>query len=82
MHHGNGADRPVIRQNRPVSIQDPASGRLDGALPLMQILGLLTVIGRFSQHQPSQPHRQQCQRRRADKKNQGGLFSVKYLQLS
>ena len=52
---GNGAHRSVIRDHHPARVDDPASGRLDGALPLMEVLGQAAVMLRAKDHEKAQP---------------------------
>ena len=80
MYHRNRTDRLIIRQHRPVNIQDPASGCLDIPFSFMKIRSLFIIIFRTEQHQPGQTSHQPKQHDRTENENQQDLFFMKNLQ--
>ena len=71
MDHGNGADGPVGCDHRSISIQDPASGRLNRTFPLMQLFCHLTVMVRPVQHKKHKPPSQPCHTKTQQAKQDG-----------
>ncbi len=55
---GYGAHCPVVRQHRAVAVKDAAPGRLDAALPFMELVGHSGIVLRLPYAQVHQPSEQ------------------------